>query len=813
MLKHVKITTLFLAMLCLSAYAEERPPLVEVAKNAVSRLTNQLKSFPQEKIYLHLDKPYYAVGERIWFRAHMVHAALGLPYELSRYIYVELIDNKNLVVLREKIRPIDGMYYGQLTLLPDLAEGWYSIRAYTNYMRNIDEAYFYRRSIYIGNNLREQEKAKKDAYTEQSKKSKQPPFQVTFYPEGGLLIPGNIQSVGVRAIKADGTPAAVTGTLLDANNNEITSFSTKLGLGLIHFMPEEGQRYEATCTDDHGNLQVVQLPAVSAKGFALMVNQNKTAIQATLNAPDSFLPTDSLLLLIHQRGVPLYQDFFAADKKEVTLLKKGISSGLLQFVLIDREYNVLSERHVFNQGQDTVQVTVTTDKPSYRRRERVSTTILLTDASGKPIKGNFSISITDDDDVSYNENDETIQSRLLLQSDISDFLLQPNYFFTNNSKQAASLLDVLMLTSPWKRYTIPSVVKGNLQKGDYFPLERGSSISGQVVSYPSKRGLSGNNVSLFIQNSSHIDAKNTDKNGRFFFDGFEFPDSTKIMLEAKMASASYIGLLVDNDTFPDVSVSVPVANETELISTLKPFLEKSRERYFQENGIRTVNLKEVEVVAQRQEQEKLERFRLDRSVLYFNPSQTIKQDKLEMATTLIDVLATIPAMSVTPDGRGVLLSNKTPMIMVDNIKRDMNELTILTPSDVELIDIIKDPSDLAAYGINGSNGVIFIHLKRGETLAYSKEPEANQAVAQPLGYCVPLPFSEPNYLRSEVRLNGIPDVRSTLYWKPNVVCDANGKATVNFFLGDGQGPCTLTIEGVSPDGKIIRYQGKVNARK
>ena len=331
MLKQLKITTLFLAIVCLSTFAQDRPSIAEVAKIAVSRLTNQLKSFPQEKIYLHLDKPYYAVGEHIWFRAYMIHAALGLPYALSRYIYVELIDSRNEVITREKIRPIDGMYYGQLSLSPDLKEGWYSIRAYTNYMRNVDEAYFYRRSIYIGNNLREQEKAKKDTYTKQEENSEKTPFQVNFYPEGGLLLPGNIQSVGIRSTKSDGTPAVVTGKLLDANNNEVGSFNTNLGLGLIHLLPDEGQHYAATCKDNQGNSLTAQLPSVSKKGYTFTVEQNKAAIQITLNTPGLNLPTDTLLLLIHQRGVPLYQEYFTADKKEVTFSKKGIAEGLLQF--------------------------------------------------------------------------------------------------------------------------------------------------------------------------------------------------------------------------------------------------------------------------------------------------------------------------------------------------------------------------------------------------------------------------------------------------------------------------------------------------
>lgn len=815
MLKHLKLTAtcLLLALLNLSAYGAEQPTMAEVARNVVSRLKTQITSFPQEKIYLHLDKPYYAVGDCIWFRAHVVHAALGLPYELSRYIYVELIDSKNAVITRTKIRPIDRMYYGQFSLSTDLQEGWYSIRAYTKYLRNTDESFFYRRQLYIGNSLKDQEKALKDTYSKSIESSKANPFQVSFFPEGGSLLPGNLQKIGIKSTHADGTPAVISGKLVDATNNEVGSFTTNRGLGLIHLVPEEGQRYEAVYQDEQGNSQKVAIPSVLTNAYSLGVVQNQSAIQISLNTADGSMPKDSLLMLVHQRGVPLYQNYFTADKKELGLIKKGIPAGILQFVLIDRGYNVLSERQIFIQQQDCVQVTVTTDKPSYRRRERVSATIHLADATGKPITGNFSISITDDNDVIYNEYDETIESRLLLQSDVSDMIHQPAYYLDGKNKQASSDLDILMLTSSWERYNVASAIKGNLLKGDIFPLERGTSISGQVVSYPSKRGLSGSQVSLFVQNSNHIDNKTTDKNGRFLFDGFEFPDSTKIMLEAKMASTNFIRLLVDNDTFPEVRLSIPVAYDAGITTNVKKIMEKSRERYYQENGVRTINLKEVEVVAQRQEQEKLKRYRLDRGVLYFNPTQTIKQDKLETANTLIDLLITVPGMTVSADGRSVLLNNKTPMIMVDNIKRDMNELSILMPSDVELIDIIKDPADLASYGYNGSNGIIFIHLKRGETLAYSKEPEANQAIIQPLGFCKPLPFPEPNYFKSEIMLSGVPDVRSTLYWKPNVVCDSNGNATVRFFMGDGQGPCTLTIEGVGPDGKIIRYQGKINTGK
>ena len=33
----------------------------------------------QEKVYLHLDKPYYAIGDNIWFKAYTINAKNGQP--------------------------------------------------------------------------------------------------------------------------------------------------------------------------------------------------------------------------------------------------------------------------------------------------------------------------------------------------------------------------------------------------------------------------------------------------------------------------------------------------------------------------------------------------------------------------------------------------------------------------------------------------------------------------------------------------------------------------------------------------------------
>jgi hypothetical protein len=70
----------------------------------------------------------------------------------------------------------------------------------------------------------------------------------------------------------------------------------------------------------------------------------------------------------------------------------------------------------------------------------------------------------------------------------------------------------------------------------------------------------------------------------------------------------------------------------------------------------------------------------------------------------------------------------------------------------------------------------------------------------------------PSYQIPENKLNTMPDLRSTIFWKPDVVCDENGEASISFFMADNQGSCTITIEGVAPKGEIIFYRGKINVK-
>ncbi|MGV3686581.1 MAG: carboxypeptidase regulatory-like domain-containing protein [Daejeonella sp.] len=117
----------------------------------VERNQKLIDEYPTEKVYLHFDKPYYAVGDTIWFKAYLA-SGQDQPSDLSKVVYVDLISDKDTVVRAMRLPVVNTSAYGSLTLDPLVYKaGNYRVRAYTYWMLNGDEASFFYKNIQIGN--------------------------------------------------------------------------------------------------------------------------------------------------------------------------------------------------------------------------------------------------------------------------------------------------------------------------------------------------------------------------------------------------------------------------------------------------------------------------------------------------------------------------------------------------------------------------------------------------------------------------------------------------------------------------------------
>lgn len=106
-----------------------------------------------EKLYIQTDKPYYSAGENIWFKSYLVNATTHTPNPQSKFIYVELIDKSDSVFQRVKIKKDSLGFAGRFVLPPEMPSGNYTLRAYSYWMRNAGEDYFFKKVIFIGNTI------------------------------------------------------------------------------------------------------------------------------------------------------------------------------------------------------------------------------------------------------------------------------------------------------------------------------------------------------------------------------------------------------------------------------------------------------------------------------------------------------------------------------------------------------------------------------------------------------------------------------------------------------------------------------------
>ncbi|KIO78555.1 TonB-dependent receptor [Pedobacter lusitanus] len=126
-----------------------------LADDPFEALLKKLSDFneenPQEKVHLHLDKPYYAIGDNIWFKAYVTDNSTNQLSKISNILYVELINENDSVKRQVKLPLESGLSWGDFKLTDTLPEGNYRIRAYTQWMRNAGPDYFFDKTIKIGN--------------------------------------------------------------------------------------------------------------------------------------------------------------------------------------------------------------------------------------------------------------------------------------------------------------------------------------------------------------------------------------------------------------------------------------------------------------------------------------------------------------------------------------------------------------------------------------------------------------------------------------------------------------------------------------
>ena len=734
---------------------------------------------PIEKIYLHLDKPYYAAGEFIYLRAYLTNAHLDTNV-VSRIIYVELSDVQKRPVKRILLHSDKREFAGQIHLPDSLPAANYHLRAYTNWMRNAGEDYFFHRDIFIRNDTEKGESSESIF-----------DYQVVFFPEGGHLIANAENRVAFKALGNDGFGIDVTGVLTDDAGNILLEFaSTHLGMGKFSFVPQTNRTYKITTTSK-GIQKQYTLPKTTEDGLVISATQSTDTVFLIVKSANGNPEPVSIIGQSRQTVCYALQGVLKTKQERIAVPKDKFPTGIAQFTLFKGGLPV-SERLIFIDRNDDLNIQIIPEKEKYGDREKAKVDIQVKDKEGKPVKGSFSLSVTDDKVVTPSVNRLNIKGSLLLESDLKGYIENPGWFFNGDEPERKEALDILLCTQGWSRYSWEEI------KTDHslpvYQAEDEFKVTGQLVNALGRPVRNGTVLMLSNVKTDLPESAVTNSNGRFGFIGFNNPDTTVIVLQGRNRRNSRIllDLKLDKPDNKSVLSSVPLVRFSSLpISSENPtiaFIEQAILQKKYDENLWTIDLPEVEVVDKRQEQKK---------------QDMVWRNMFSKKLSMEDI----------NDGNMVIyemrrLGKEPVMLMLDGVRIDTMDsfwikyLETTPASFFESIELVSR-TGASMWGSLGevgpTQGIFILKTRSPKDIAESSAsiiPTPGLVVYKPEGYCVRREFYIPEYDKPEVKQNTTPDLRTTIYWNPVTNTNSEGKASVEFFTADNVRTYSYVLEGI-----------------
>lgn len=231
----------------------------------------------QEKIFVHTDKDFYLAGETVWFKIYYVDASFHQPLDISKLVYLEVLNKHKTPVLQTKVALQKGGGNGSLTLPSDIGTGYYSFRAYTNWMKNFDADFYFEKTLAIVNTVTEG--------SGQTNENETPVYDVQFFPEGGNLVSGIKSKLAFKGIDNNGEGIDFAGVVVNEKNDTVTALKPQMfGMGSFDFKPEKGSSYKAVISLPNNQQRMFDLPKIYEQGFVLTASENGNNIEVQVQA-------------------------------------------------------------------------------------------------------------------------------------------------------------------------------------------------------------------------------------------------------------------------------------------------------------------------------------------------------------------------------------------------------------------------------------------------------------------------------------------------------------------------------------------------
>ena len=845
-MKNKRITFLLSFCLPLAIAWGEIPPAKTVFTQYMNQAQTFANNFPREKAYLHFDNTSYYVGDTIWFKAYVTLAEQQTFSQISRPLYVELVDQTGHIADKQIIKLTQGEGNGQFILPPSMLSGYYEVRAYTRWMLAFNEPQYFSRTFPIYQ-LTNSDKLERSITTyelsssmENRPSETEEKLNVRFFPEGGQLVEGVTSQVAFKAESKNEGNIELSGTIYTKEGAEITSFETLHdGMGRFEYTPSaqpaiakvdfQGKKYEFT------------LPQALPNGYVLSTVSNAGALLVRVFC-NAATPQDTLAVFISHQGRPYVHQLISCRSdapQEFILPTRKLPAGVLQVSLINRAGNTLCERFVFANPRAPLQISTKKLKEVYAPYAPIRCELQIKNAKGEPVSGELSVSIRDGVRSDYLEYDNNIFTDLLLTSDLKGYIHQPGYYFASPSPRKQTELDVLLMVHGWRKYDMSQAIS----TAPFTPLqlpETQLALNGQVKSTILKNKLKDIALSVIVKKDDQFITGGTvtDENGRFTIPVEDFEGTTEAVIQTRKVGKERnkdASILIDRNFSPAPRAYgyKELHPEWKDLAYWQQKAESFNSLYM--DSIRKVEglyvLDEVEIKSKRRQGSNMATKINEKSIdAYYDVRRSVDllRDNGKIVTTIPELMEKLSPQFDWDRSNDKLTYRQKPIcyIMDNHILSETETQMMLTEVDglASIIiskgtggiddDIIQntkmsevtdstgvDISKLDKYSV-----FYLIPLPRRDVLNKSQSAVlgTRQTVIQ--GYTRPLEYYSPAYPTKELYMDKV-DKRRTLYWNPSVQADENGKAVIECYNNQYSTPLIIQAETLGKDGQIgsMRY--------
>lgn len=745
----------------------------------------------QEKVYLHTDRSAYLAGETMWFKAYLVEAARHYPSNLSKVLYIEVLNQEQVPMLQTKLAISQGTGNGFLEVPPNLPSGNYVLRAYTNWMKNAGAAFFYEKPISVINTFRPFQVPAIALSVE---------FDTQFFPEGGQLVNGLPSKVAFRVVDKNGKGGSFVGSVLNAQNDTIAQFYTyKFGIGSFAMTPQAGQTYRAVFKGPNGQMFTQPLPRAQENGTVLAVMPNGPD-NLQVKVQQKGVGQGNVHLLVHTRQQVAYAQTQPIDAQGAAIFsvsKKELAEGVSHFTVFNEQQKPVAERLYFKRPQEGVlQLNAQMPQREFRPRAQVNVAVEAKNRGQLSASADVSMAVFRVDSLQTVDPVDMV-SYFWLSADLKGNIESADYYLTATGPEVETATDHLMLTHGWRRFTWQDALAPSGKPVTYLPEIAGHLVHAKLTDRVS--GKPAPNVLSYLTvpaRTAALYGARSNAKGQVLFDVLDLYGTHDLVLQADTRRDSTIRFEIIDPFSAEPMKTHPAP--LRVTSTLLPSLA-AKSLHLQVQSFHTaVEASQFTGPA------------VDTTNFYGTADRKYLLDEFTRFPAVEDVMREyVPSVLVRKRSRKFSLAvidqyrkesfSEEPLVLLDGVPVfSTDSIMTYDPKNIRQLDVV---SRKYYHGPMTFSGIVSFSTYAGNLKGFPIDARALLVEYQ--GLQRQREFFSPQYGTEAEQSSRLPDLRTLLYWAPTLQTDAaTGKQNVQFFTSDQKGKYQVVVQGITPDGKV-----------